>query len=174
MTETGEGWAVGGLDDMGEGPGFRKVRKELGVTAFGVNAVVLPPGYARAGTCTSARRSCTSCTAGRSSSASGTASAVRSGRAASPASTPATVRSFRNVSEQEDAVYVCVGGRRRLRGARRPAAGGRDDGAPDRVARFTPVARRSRISVSSRASSDGAGVAASASRRIRAVTRSSA
>ena len=36
---------MGGLDDMGEGPGFRKVRKELGVTAFGVNAVVLPPGY---------------------------------------------------------------------------------------------------------------------------------
>ncbi len=26
------------------GPGFRKVRKGLGVTAFGVNAIVLPPG----------------------------------------------------------------------------------------------------------------------------------
>ena len=42
---TGDGWAVGSLDEMGDGPGFRKVRKELGVTAFGVNAVVLPPGY---------------------------------------------------------------------------------------------------------------------------------
>jgi mannose-6-phosphate isomerase-like protein (cupin superfamily) len=30
---------------MGEGPGFRKVRRELGVTAFGINAVVLPAGY---------------------------------------------------------------------------------------------------------------------------------
>jgi quercetin dioxygenase-like cupin family protein len=30
---------------MGDGPGFRKVRQELGVTAFGVNAIVLPPGY---------------------------------------------------------------------------------------------------------------------------------
>ena len=30
---------------MGEGPGFRKVRRELGVTAFGINAVVLPEGY---------------------------------------------------------------------------------------------------------------------------------
>jgi mannose-6-phosphate isomerase-like protein (cupin superfamily) len=29
---------------MGEGPGFRKVRRELGVTAFGVNAIVYPPG----------------------------------------------------------------------------------------------------------------------------------
>jgi mannose-6-phosphate isomerase-like protein (cupin superfamily) len=40
----GEGYAVGHLDDLGEGPGFRKVRKGLGVTAFGVNAIVLPPG----------------------------------------------------------------------------------------------------------------------------------
>jgi uncharacterized cupin superfamily protein len=41
----GEGWAVAGLDDMGSGPGFRKVRHALDVTAFGVNAVVLPPGH---------------------------------------------------------------------------------------------------------------------------------
>jgi uncharacterized cupin superfamily protein len=30
---------------MGEGYGFRKIRKEVGVTAFGINAIVLPPGY---------------------------------------------------------------------------------------------------------------------------------
>jgi mannose-6-phosphate isomerase-like protein (cupin superfamily) len=41
---TGDGWAVAHLDDLGEGPGFRKVRRGLGVTAFGVNAIVLPPG----------------------------------------------------------------------------------------------------------------------------------
>jgi mannose-6-phosphate isomerase-like protein (cupin superfamily) len=41
----GEGYAVGHLDEMGDGPGFRKVRRELGVTAFGINALVLPPGY---------------------------------------------------------------------------------------------------------------------------------
>lgn len=41
---TGEGYAVGHLEDLGDGPGFRKVRKGLGVTAFGVNAIVLPPG----------------------------------------------------------------------------------------------------------------------------------
>jgi quercetin dioxygenase-like cupin family protein len=40
----GEGYAVAHLDDLGDGPGFRKVRKGLGVTAFGVNAIVLPPG----------------------------------------------------------------------------------------------------------------------------------
>jgi mannose-6-phosphate isomerase-like protein (cupin superfamily) len=33
------------LDELGEGPGFRKVRGALGVTAFGVNLIVYPPGY---------------------------------------------------------------------------------------------------------------------------------
>lgn len=42
----GDGYAVATLDQMGEGPGFRKVRRELDVTAFGINALVLPPGYA--------------------------------------------------------------------------------------------------------------------------------
>ena len=42
--KTGEGYAVGHLDDLGEGPGFRKVRKGLDVTAFGVNAIVMPAG----------------------------------------------------------------------------------------------------------------------------------
>jgi quercetin dioxygenase-like cupin family protein len=32
------------IDELGEGYGFRKIRKPLGVTAFGVNAVVYPPG----------------------------------------------------------------------------------------------------------------------------------
>lgn len=32
------------LDELGEGPGFRKVRQALDITAFGVNGVVLPPG----------------------------------------------------------------------------------------------------------------------------------
>jgi quercetin dioxygenase-like cupin family protein len=40
---SGEGYAVGSLEDLGEGPGFRKVRRALGVSAFGVNAIVLPP-----------------------------------------------------------------------------------------------------------------------------------
>jgi quercetin dioxygenase-like cupin family protein len=40
----GEGYAVGHLDDLGDGPGFRKIRRGLGVTAFGVNAIIIPPG----------------------------------------------------------------------------------------------------------------------------------
>jgi mannose-6-phosphate isomerase-like protein (cupin superfamily) len=37
--------AFGSIDELGEGYGFRKVRRALGVTAFGVNALVYPPGY---------------------------------------------------------------------------------------------------------------------------------
>ena len=33
------------IDELGDGPGFRKVRTALGVTAFGVNAVVYPPQF---------------------------------------------------------------------------------------------------------------------------------
>jgi mannose-6-phosphate isomerase-like protein (cupin superfamily) len=38
------GYAKGSIDEMGEGPGFRKIRRELGVRAFGVNALIYPPG----------------------------------------------------------------------------------------------------------------------------------
>jgi mannose-6-phosphate isomerase-like protein (cupin superfamily) len=39
------GHAFGSIDELGDGYGFRKIRKPLGVTAFGVNAIVYPPGY---------------------------------------------------------------------------------------------------------------------------------
>lgn len=43
---TGDGYAVAGdLSAFGDGPGFRKVRKDLGVTAFGVNVIVMPARY---------------------------------------------------------------------------------------------------------------------------------
>jgi quercetin dioxygenase-like cupin family protein len=37
--------AFGSLDELGDGPGFRKVRPALGVEAFGVNAIVFPPAF---------------------------------------------------------------------------------------------------------------------------------
>ena len=37
------GYAFGSIEEMGDGV-FRKVRQELGVTAFGMNVLVLPPG----------------------------------------------------------------------------------------------------------------------------------
>ena len=39
------GYAISSLGELGEGYGFRKVRAALGVTAFGVNGIVMPPGY---------------------------------------------------------------------------------------------------------------------------------
>jgi quercetin dioxygenase-like cupin family protein len=42
---TDPGYTVSSLDQLGEGYGFRKIRQGLGVTAFGINAIVLPPGY---------------------------------------------------------------------------------------------------------------------------------
>jgi mannose-6-phosphate isomerase-like protein (cupin superfamily) len=37
--------AFSSVDELGDGPGFRKIRAALGVTAFGINAVVMPPGH---------------------------------------------------------------------------------------------------------------------------------
>jgi uncharacterized cupin superfamily protein len=37
--------AVSSIDELGESYGFRKIRAALGVTAFGVNAIVYPPSY---------------------------------------------------------------------------------------------------------------------------------
>jgi uncharacterized cupin superfamily protein len=40
----GDGYALADIDAIGDGYGFRKIRRALGVTAFGINAIVLPPG----------------------------------------------------------------------------------------------------------------------------------
>jgi mannose-6-phosphate isomerase-like protein (cupin superfamily) len=39
------GYSFGSLEELGDGYGFRKVRRALGVTAFGVNAIVMPPEF---------------------------------------------------------------------------------------------------------------------------------
>ena len=46
MGNQGDGWTTSHLDELGEGHGFRKIRKALGVDAFGVNAIVMPPNFA--------------------------------------------------------------------------------------------------------------------------------
>jgi quercetin dioxygenase-like cupin family protein len=38
-------YAFSSLDELGNSYGFRKIRKALGVDAFGVNAIVYPPRY---------------------------------------------------------------------------------------------------------------------------------
>jgi mannose-6-phosphate isomerase-like protein (cupin superfamily) len=49
MSETatvhnGDGYTAAHIDDLGEGPGFRRLRDSLGVTGFAANAIVLPAG----------------------------------------------------------------------------------------------------------------------------------
>jgi uncharacterized cupin superfamily protein len=39
------GYAFSSIDELGDGYGFRKVRRALGLTAFGANIIVFPPGY---------------------------------------------------------------------------------------------------------------------------------
>jgi mannose-6-phosphate isomerase-like protein (cupin superfamily) len=108
-TTTGDGWAVGSIDGMGEGPGFRKVRKELGVTAFGVNAVVIPPGYASGGHMHERQEELYFVHRGTIEFRfDGAAQTLGPGGFARV--DPSTVRSMRNTSDTDDAVYVCVGG----------------------------------------------------------------
>ena len=106
----GDGYALAHIDAIGEGYGFRKIRKELGVTAFGINAIVLPPGY------TTGRhfhdeqeetyfvhRGTVEFEFGD-----GTTHVLTPGSAVRVDAS--TVRRIRNVGD-EDAVYVCAGGK---------------------------------------------------------------
>jgi quercetin dioxygenase-like cupin family protein len=109
-TTTGDGWAVGSIDGMGEGPGFRKVRKELGVTAFGVNAVVIPPGYTSGRHLHERQEELYFVHSGTIEFRFGDGDTQTLGPGGFARVDPATVRQLRNVSDTEDAVYVAVGG----------------------------------------------------------------
>ena len=115
MTDTtkGDGWAVGSIDGMGSGPGFRKVRRELDVKAFGVNAVVLPPGYARGPHYHDRQEELYLVHRGTVEFTFGHGDdevALVLGPGGLARVDAATVRRFRNVSDSEEAVYLCVGG----------------------------------------------------------------
>jgi uncharacterized cupin superfamily protein len=105
----GEGWAVASIDDLGEGPGFRKVRQALDVTEFGVNAVVLPPGYESRRHYHDRQQELYMVLRGDIEfDLDGVKHRLGPGglaRVDAP-----TVRSLRNISETDDAVYLCVGG----------------------------------------------------------------
>jgi mannose-6-phosphate isomerase-like protein (cupin superfamily) len=114
------GHAFGSIDELGEGYGFRKVRRPLGITAFGVNALVMAPGYdgfahyhdtqdelyylVHSGL---ARFE-----------VDGEVRELGPGGLCHVEST--TQRKVSNASPDEDLVLLVVGGQGRLRGARRP------------------------------------------------------
>lgn len=110
QTITGDGWAVGSIDGMGEGPGFRKVRTELGVTAFGVNAVILPPGYTTRRHYHERQEELYFVHRGEVEFTFGDGATQVLGPGGFARVDPSTVRHMRNTSDTEEAVYVCVGG----------------------------------------------------------------
>lgn len=108
--KTGDGYAVANLDDLGEGYGFRKVRGELGVTAFGVNAIVLPPGYETPQHFHEQQEELYFVHRGRVQIAFGDGSAHVLEEGGLARVDPSTVRSLKNVGDGE-AVYLCAGGK---------------------------------------------------------------
>ena len=108
-TERGDGWSVGSIDGLGDGPGFRKIRAELGVQAFGVNAVVLPPGYASGRHYHERQEELYIVLRGEIEFRLGEETRTL-GPGGLARVDPATVRGYRNASDSDEAVYVCVGG----------------------------------------------------------------
>lgn len=121
---TGDGYSVSSIDRLGEGYGFRKIRVPMGVTAFGANAVVLPPDYPTRNHSHEEQeelylvhRGVVEFTFGD-----GTIHRVEEGGLVWVA--PATIRQLKNVGDV-DAVFVAVGGKGGyVPRDGRPAAGG--------------------------------------------------
>lgn len=111
VTETieGDGYAVGSLEGLGDGPGFRKVRGRLGVTAFGINAIVLPEGYATNLHTHERQEETYFVHRGNVEIEFGDGSKHVLGEGGLARVDPATPRRLRNVGTGE-AVYVCAGG----------------------------------------------------------------
>ena len=107
----GEGYAVVNVADLGAGPGFRKIRKELGVTAFGVNAIVLPPAYETGSHYHDEQEELYFVHSGEVEFSFGDGSTQQLGPGGLAWVDAPTVRKVRNVSDSEDAVYVVIGGK---------------------------------------------------------------
>jgi mannose-6-phosphate isomerase-like protein (cupin superfamily) len=122
-SKQGDGYAVSSLDAMGNGYGFRKIRRELGVTAFGINALVLPTGY-EAGTHYHEQQEETYFVhQGQVEFRFGDGSTYRLGPGGVARVDPTTHRSVRNVGDT-DAILVVAGGKDGYVGRDGQAAGG--------------------------------------------------
>lgn len=107
----GDGYAVGHLDGLGEGYGFRKIRRGLGVTAFGINAIVIPPRYEGGRHFHDEQEETYFVHSGQIEIEFGDGSSHRLGPGGIARVDAPTVRRIRNVSDSEDAIYVIVGGK---------------------------------------------------------------
>lgn len=107
--QTGNGWSVANIDGIGSGPGFRKVRAELDVKAFGVNAIVMPAGYSSNFHHHERQEELYFVHAGAMDIEFGDGTRHRLGPGGLARVDAATPRRFHNVGD-DDVVYVCVGG----------------------------------------------------------------
>jgi uncharacterized cupin superfamily protein len=109
---TGQGYAVGTLGDLGDSPGFRKIRPAFGVTAFGINAVVIPPGIESGRHFHDEQEELYFVHQGELEFVFGEDGAERHrlGPGGIARVDPHTVRQIRNVGDV-DAIYICVGGK---------------------------------------------------------------
>jgi uncharacterized cupin superfamily protein len=98
------------VHELGEGPGFRKVRAPLGVTAFGVNAVVVPPGYTTGRHYHDRQQELYLILEGEIEFEFGDGDKQVLGPGGVARVDPGTHRRLRNTSDTEDAMYFCVGG----------------------------------------------------------------
>ena len=106
----GDGSAVASLDGLGEGPGFRKVRQGLDVTAFGVNAIVMPAGYESGRHYHDEQEELYFVHSGQIEIEFGDGSTHRLAPGGMARVDAHTVRRLRNVGEDE-AIYLCAGGK---------------------------------------------------------------
>jgi quercetin dioxygenase-like cupin family protein len=131
-TVEGDGYAVGSIDGLGDGYGFRKVRRGLGVTAFGVNAIVVPAGYEGGRHFHDVQEELYFVHRGRVEFEFGDGSRHVLGPGGLARVDAPTVRKIRNVSDQ-DAVLVVAGGK--------DGYVGRDGRLPEGESRFGPAGR---------------------------------
>jgi quercetin dioxygenase-like cupin family protein len=104
----GPGYAVGDLELLGEGYGFRKIRRGLEVKEFGVNAIVMPPGFETSGHYHDEQEELYFVHRGRIAISFGDGTTHELGAGGLARVDAPTVRSIKNVGEG-DAIYVIVG-----------------------------------------------------------------
>jgi uncharacterized cupin superfamily protein len=107
---TGDGYAVSSLDRLGEGWGFRKIRTPLGLTAFGANAIVMPPGYSAGKHAHERQEELYFVHAGTLQIEFGDGTTHRLEPGGLAWVDASTVRGLTNVGD-DDVVYLCVGGK---------------------------------------------------------------
>jgi mannose-6-phosphate isomerase-like protein (cupin superfamily) len=123
------GYAISSLDEMGDGYGFRKIRHAVGVTAFGINAIVIPPGYASGVHYHDEQEETYFVHQGQVEFRFGDGTTRELGPGGVVRVSPKTHRGFRN-SGYDDAIVIVAGGKDGYVGRDGQAVGGSGDGPP--------------------------------------------